>query len=721
MPQVSLGGCRVNKLALMSRNRESGASDATGRSGATPHYQAFLSYSHHDSDHADWLHKAIERFAIPKGLIGRVTVNGPVPRSLSPIFRDRHELAASSDLGQTIRLALKQSRFLIVLCSPAAAGSRWVNEEILAFKKLQGERCVLAAIVAGEPWASTIPGREAEECFPPALREKYDRRGRATGKRAEPIAADLREGRDGREAGKLKLIAGMLGLGLDDLVRREQQRRQKRLTYIAAASLAGMTVASGLAIFAFDKRDEARDQRREAEGLVSFMLGDLRDELEPIGRLSALDAVGTRALGYFEKQDKTELSDEALAQRSHALNLLAQIADKRLDPVGALARYREAMRSTAELVERKSDDPQRLFDHAQNVFYVGEIARDRGDARLAKAAYSEYKNLADRMITVEPNNLKWQMEVFYANENMGIILYDQRRFAEASRLLESSVRPMGSGVSIDTNNDDYLKEYSTLLAWLADSYAAQGQLERAITVREKQIAFLRPLADGQSNVVFRQHLIPAHFGLGNLFLSQGKSDRAIEEFRRSIAESERLLPVEPDNAFWTGLAAQSRLQLAKTLLSLNDRPGAALHARIGCEQAKRVLARDPGTAWRRLQTDCFSVRSRLAMSDGNMADAMTLARQALATARTERSADRNRDRYKIAGEFRLLGDVRNRMGDAAGAKAAWKGGLAQIPKSVVERPLETRDRADLLRLLGRTNEARPLYARLMAMGYRNAT
>jgi len=711
----------VNKLALMSRNRESGASDATGRSGATPHYQAFLSYSHHDSDHADWLHKAIERFAIPKGLIGRVTVNGPVPRSLSPIFRDRHELAASSDLGQTIRLALKQSRFLIVLCSPAAAGSRWVNEEILAFKKLQGERCVLAAIVAGEPWASTIPGREAEECFPPALREKYDRRGRATGKRAEPIAADLREGRDGREAGKLKLIAGMLGLGLDDLVRREQQRRQKRLTYIAAASLAGMTVASGLAIFAFDKRDEARDQRREAEGLVSFMLGDLRDELEPIGRLSALDAVGTRALGYFEKQDKTELSDEALAQRSHALNLLAQIADKRLDPVGALARYREAMRSTAELVERKSDDPQRLFDHAQNVFYVGEIARDRGDARLAKAAYSEYKNLADRMITVEPNNLKWQMEVFYANENMGIILYDQRRFAEASRLLESSVRPMGSGVSIDTNNDDYLKEYSTLLAWLADSYAAQGQLERAITVREKQIAFLRPLADGQSNVVFRQHLIPAHFGLGNLFLSQGKSDRAIEEFRRSIAESERLLPVEPDNAFWTGLAAQSRLQLAKTLLSLNDRPGAALHARIGCEQAKRVLARDPGTAWRRLQTDCFSVRSRLAMSDGNMADAMTLARQALATARTERSADRNRDRYKIAGEFRLLGDVRNRMGDAAGAKAAWKGGLAQIPKSVVERPLETRDRADLLRLLGRTNEARPLYARLMAMGYRNAT
>ena len=184
------------------------------------------------------------------------------------------------------------------------------------FKRLHPGRQILAAIVAGEPWASLMPGREAEECFPPALRTQFDRRGRPTAKRAEPIAADLREGRDGRSMGMLKIVAGMLGVGLDDLVQREAQRRQKRLTYIAAASLAGMTLTSGLAVFAFDARDEARDQRREAEGLVGFMLGDLRDKLEPIGRLDALDAVGARALAYFGKQDKSELSDAALAQRS---------------------------------------------------------------------------------------------------------------------------------------------------------------------------------------------------------------------------------------------------------------------------------------------------------------------------------------------------------------------------------------------------------------------
>jgi hypothetical protein len=284
----------MREVALLSRK----ASAGPGRSGGvgdSPRYWAFLSYSHRDSATADWLHGELEKYRVPRALVGRETANGPIPASLSPIFRDRHELAASGDLGQTIREALAGSRCLIVLCSPEAAHSRWTNEEIVAFKKAHPGGCVLAAIVEGEPFASEVKGHEGEECFPPALRQRFDSRGRPTGKRAEPIAADLRPTGDGRQLGLLKIVAGMIGVGLDDLVQREQQRRHKRLTYIAATSLAGMTITSGLAVFAFDKRDEARDQRREAEGLVGFMLGDLRDKLEPIARLDALDADGSRA------------------------------------------------------------------------------------------------------------------------------------------------------------------------------------------------------------------------------------------------------------------------------------------------------------------------------------------------------------------------------------------------------------------------------------------
>ena len=50
------------------------------------------------------------------------------------------------------------------------------------------------------------------------------------------------------------------------------------------------------------------------------MLGDLKDKLEPIGRLDVLDGVGARVLDYYQKQDTSEISaTAALVQRSRAL------------------------------------------------------------------------------------------------------------------------------------------------------------------------------------------------------------------------------------------------------------------------------------------------------------------------------------------------------------------------------------------------------------------
>jgi len=258
------GGTPVSRLVRPRRSRRS------------LRYFAFLSYSHKDEELADWLHDELEGFRVPSELTGRLTDNGVIPKRLAPIFRDQHELAAADDLTQEIEQALGSSQFLIVLCSPEAARSRWTNAEIELFKRTRPDGCVLAAIAAGEPFASEMPGREAEECFPPALRQKFDRRGRPTGKRAEPLAADLRENGDGRRLGLLRLVAGMLGVGLDDLVQRETTRRHRRLAWLTAASLAGMAITSTLAFTAVRARDEARDQRSEAEGLVEFMLGDLK-------------------------------------------------------------------------------------------------------------------------------------------------------------------------------------------------------------------------------------------------------------------------------------------------------------------------------------------------------------------------------------------------------------------------------------------------------------
>ena len=362
-----------------------------------------------------------------------------IPRRLTPIFRDERELAAADDLGDEIEDALSQSQFLIVLCSPHAARSRWTDAEIDAFKRTRPDGCILAVIADGEPFASDLADRAEEECFPPALRHRYDRLGRPTAKRAEPLAADMRGGGEAKRTGFLKLVAGMLGVGLDDLVQREATQRQRRLGWLTAASIAGMALTSTLAVTAIQARDEARDQRREAEGLVAFMLGDLKGELEPIGRLDALDGVGAKVLDYYRKQEASDLPDNALLQRSQALGLMGQVANQRGESQSAMRFYREAMAGTAEAIEREPDDPQRLYDHAQNVFWIGALNLERGDLRAAEAEMRQYQSLANRMVSLERDSMKWRMEQQNAEANLGTVLFMRRNFPESAQRFGQAV------------------------------------------------------------------------------------------------------------------------------------------------------------------------------------------------------------------------------------------------------------------------------------------
>ena len=113
-------------------------------------YTAFISYSHADKDVVEQLHKALERFKIPKNLVGQETPKGNVPEKFKPFFRDREDLSAATNLTASIKKAMAQSEHLIVVCSPDAAKSRWVAKEINQFKKLRDQNQILCLIVGGK-------------------------------------------------------------------------------------------------------------------------------------------------------------------------------------------------------------------------------------------------------------------------------------------------------------------------------------------------------------------------------------------------------------------------------------------------------------------------------------------------------------------------------------------------------------------------------------------
>ena len=192
-------------------------------------YAAFISYSNVDRAMGERIQRALESYVVPAPLRGQDFGRGPLPRRISPIFRDRWDADASGDLGATLRAALHASDALIVLCSPAAARSSWVGEEIRTFRRAGREERIYPVLVAGDP-ASFDPERHPQGAFPPALFESRSE-GAVDQVSVErvPLAPDVRDGGDGLRFTVLKLVAALTGVPLTTLTQRQAEaERQAR-------------------------------------------------------------------------------------------------------------------------------------------------------------------------------------------------------------------------------------------------------------------------------------------------------------------------------------------------------------------------------------------------------------------------------------------------------------------------------------------------------------
>ena len=559
-------------------------------------YAAFLSYSHRDKRWGAWLHRTIEAYRIPSRLRGGAEMRD----ALRPIFRDRDELPASPDLSERIEAALASSRALIVLCSPAAAKSRWTNAEITTFKRLHPDRPILAAIIAGEPYASEIEGREDEEAFPPALRFHVDSDGALTDERAEPIAADFRADADGKRLGKLKIIAGMLGVGLNELVRRETARRNRRLALAVGASLSGMAITSGLAIYAFRQRAEAVRQREQADGLIEFMLTDLRRRLEPLGRLDVLDTVGEKALRYYASQDLADLDADALGRRARALQMVGEVANNQGDLDRALPLFEQASATTAEQLRRDPDNPQRIFDHAQSVYWAGYVAWQHGDLARARNYFLQYRDFAQRLSAVARDNAAWQAEEGFADINLGVVDFDDDANAKALDEFEAARRVL-AGLSV--RYPDH-REFSY---WVGQALGREADVRRKVGDFAGALEARRQESDAYRTILARDHEnAQALMGIAvvllrsaQLQLDAGKPQEAVAFADQALRVIRPLEAKDPTNHLWREVKVKSENARVEALMMAGKWPGAREENARALADARHLVTTDKTiAAWR---------------------------------------------------------------------------------------------------------------------------
>lgn len=531
---------------------------------ADTRYSAFISYNHRDKAWATWLHRGLERYRIPRALRGRETRLGALGDRLPPVFRDRDELAASGDLAASVRAGLEAAATLVVVCSPAGAASRWVNEEIRTFIDWGRGDAIRLIIVDGEPNAAD----PARECLPPALRALP----------AEPLAADARKGHDGPADARLKIIAGVLGVPYDELRRREAQRRVRRLTLLATAAVAGLVLTSGLAAVAWLSRNEAVRQRTlaerrtlTAERTLDFVKSMFRvsDPLEAKGAEISAREVVDRAAVRLERG----LADQPAVRADLGLTLAEVYRTMGLLPRagGMLRRSLAIPHGDAELRVRQ-------------LAAVAETQLDLGDAEAALANVRRGEAALARIADADPATRARLL----VGRGQALSALGDRAGAEKSvraALAIDAARAEARSVYVPFD----LEVLGNIALDAGDRDAAKPLFERALAMRLRSEGPMSPAVNDDRN------------NLASIAFLVGDLARAERLFRANLASDERVLgPDHPDLATTLNNVARAALDqrrfaaaapLLERAVAINERAGRGGHEDMAFLTSNLAIAR----------------------------------------------------------------------------------------------------------------------------------
>ena len=403
-------------------------------------------------------------------------------------------------------------------------------------------------------------------------------------------------------------------------------RKHKAAVAITALAVVAFAVLGTLALRRIVvERDRAEVQRRladqrraAAEGVVDFLMSDMRTRLGEIGRKDLLAGIGAQVRDYYRllAAHPAGMIDRDHERLAIALYTLGQADEERGDPTAALTSLTEGRRQLEELLRRVPDDPRspsRRHMLAEVLVEIGRVQHARGEYAAEIETYRAALVHYDAVLVRDPDDRQALIGSALARDLVGDVIRNQGRvdeaFAEYQEAMAARQRVVdhaGGAADVEANADlatSHLKIASTLQA-RGDSAGALAEYQACEALRA-QIAAAAPEHTG-----YQLDLVKARSQIADLERELGKISSAEATYGKVLTALDGLLRKDPGNATWR---RERGLVLSNWGYALIDR-GDARNATELLDQALAnhaiLAAKDPAnTSW---QMDRSRIHFRLA-------------------------------------------------------------------------------------------------------------
>lgn len=338
-------------------------------------------------------------------------------------------------------------------------------------------------------------------------------------------------------------------------------------------------------------QQEAERNRTEAEGLMTFMLGDFVEKLRPIGRLDLLDDVGTKALVYLGRKDDSGASRASLVSRIKAMRLIAEVHGNRGRPDEQFKTFMAIREFVKRAPPEFKDQPDFLKEAGANAFELGTHYRKRNELDSAERYFTEYRDYSDRFAANHPSRAEGWLEQSYAHSALGALAMTRSDYSNAREAFSKAL-DLKRKAAKDAPPDDTKKvELANILSWIAESSLKSGEPATAMKFYREEQNLLATAqganARAKSMLAFslmREATLSTSFG------EQADAQRALTD---AVKIMQALSEKDPTNRTWLTYLLQAQGRLAEARMNSTNANQVLAELDEVCDKITDLASTDP--------------------------------------------------------------------------------------------------------------------------------
>jgi tetratricopeptide (TPR) repeat protein len=650
-------------------------------------FDAFISYSHaKDKPIASSLQSAVQKLGKPWH-----------QRRAVRVFRDDTSLSATPHLWPSIEQALDKSRFFVLLASPEAAASKWVNKEVAHWLEHRSVDTLLIGLTDGElSWDDAAGDFVASKTHPLPL-------ALAGTFQAEPKWVDLRPYRDGADKHDARFTelaadfaAAIRGMQKEDLLSQEvrQQRHALRLAASAAAALLVLAIAATWeGILADREARRAEATLAAATQTANQLIFDLAQRFRTTNGIPAqvISDVLNRARGLLEQLIKSgQVTPDLKRAEATALNEIFTSLITSGDTKGALSAAEQARQIFADLLAQNPRSTDYQYSLAGTYQRIGLVQTELGDLADALKSYRAGAAIAERLMQSDPGNKMFQRGALLFYKNVGEVQKQQSDFTGALQSYRDGLAIAERLAQSDPGNTVWQGDLAASYRKIGDVQEDQSDLAGALPSFQNAVAVYERVTKAEpGNSQWQLNLAATYRDLGRVQEKQGNLASALQYYRDDLAIVERLVQSDPDNALWQRELAHSYINLGDVQVAQGELAAALKSYRDGLAIDQRLTQSDPNNAsWQRDLSIDYERIGDVQMVQGNFADALSSYQADLGIAERLAQSDPGNFgwQHDLAESYNKVGDVQVAQGNFAGGLKSYQAGFTISARLVALAP-----------------------------------